>query len=71
MLEGVNELVVAADMAGVGHNTEYPSDKETVALQIPFANGQVPNHKVLKAGACHPATQVDPHGWTTPLENEL
>jgi hypothetical protein len=64
IVEGVNGLVVAADTAGIGHHTAYPSDKETVALQIPFANGVVPPHKVLKQGACHSASQVISHSLT-------
>jgi hypothetical protein len=58
IMEGVNGLIVAADTTGIGHYTEYPSDKETVALQIPFADGKVPAHDVLKEGACHSTSQV-------------
>jgi hypothetical protein len=58
IVEGVNGFIVAVDTVGVGHHTEYPSDKETVALQIPFADGIVPDYKVLKQGACHSASQV-------------
>jgi hypothetical protein len=52
-MEGVNGLIVAADVKGIGHFTTYPSDKETVALQIPFKDGIAPRHEVLKRGACH------------------
>ena len=52
-MEGVNGLMVAADVRGEGHYTAYPSDKETVALQIPFAGGQLPDHSVLYGGVCH------------------
>ncbi|KAJ9148456.1 hypothetical protein NKR23_g4937 [Pleurostoma richardsiae] len=45
IMEGVNGLVVATDVTGVGHYTEYPSDKETVALQLPFLNRIVPGHE--------------------------
>ncbi len=31
-MEGVNGLMIAADVFGQGHFTEYPSDKATVAL---------------------------------------
>ena len=62
IVEGVNGLIVAADTMGVGHHTAYPSDKETVALQIPFAAGVVPRHEVLKQGACHSSSQVLAHG---------
>jgi hypothetical protein len=71
-MEGVNGLIVAADTTGIGHHTAYPSDKETVALQIPFADGRVPAHKVIKQGACHSASQVISHGSSTPpLGGEL
>jgi hypothetical protein len=72
IVEGVNGLVVAADVVGHGHHTAYPSDKETVALQIPFAAGKVPDHKVLKQGACHSASQVISRELTEmPTSNEL
>jgi hypothetical protein len=72
IVEGVNGLVVAADVVGVGHHTAYPSDKETVALQIPFAGGRIPDHKVLKQGACHTASQVTSHGLgATAISYEL
>lgn len=41
IMEGVNGLMIAADVVGRGHVTEYPSDKVTVALQIPFKDGEV------------------------------
>ena len=72
IVEGVNGLAVAADTTGLGHHTAYPSDKETVALQIPFADGIVPHHRVLKGGACHSASQVISHDSSTTLvANEL
>lgn len=52
IMEGVNGLMIAADTVGVGHVTEYPSDKPTVALQIPFEDGRVPEHRVLYRGVC-------------------
>lgn len=52
-MEGVNGFLVANDVKGIGHYTTYPSDKETVALQVPFEGGIVPEHKVLRRGACH------------------
>jgi hypothetical protein len=55
ILEGVNQLIVAADTVGEGHFTDYPSDNVTVALQIPFANNIAPDHKVLRDGACESA----------------
>ncbi|MCJ1330782.1 hypothetical protein MMC10_007469 [Thelotrema lepadinum] len=48
-------LIIAADTANVstlGHNTTYPTDSETVALQIPTAGGIVPGHEVLHGGPC-------------------
>ncbi|KUJ13669.1 uncharacterized protein LY89DRAFT_590988 [Mollisia scopiformis] len=53
VMEGVNGLLVANDIKGIGHYTTYPSDKETVALQVPFEGGVVPQHKILGRGACH------------------
>jgi hypothetical protein len=67
IMEGVNGLIVAADTTGIGHHTAYPSDKETVALQIPFADGKVPAHKILKQGACHSASQVISYDSSTSL----
>ncbi len=48
-------LIIAADTAAVstlGHITEYPSNQETIALQIPTLDGVVPAHRVLHGGAC-------------------
>ena len=58
IFEGRNNLIVAADTTGIGHYTAYPSDVETVALQIPFADGMIPTYRILRKGACHSATQV-------------
>ena len=52
IVEGVNPLIVAADVRGEGHYTEYPSDKPSVALQIPFKDGMVPEHRVVSEGVC-------------------
>lgn len=35
-----------------GHYTEFPSDEQTVLLQMPFANSEVPEHTVLYDGPC-------------------
>ncbi len=51
-MEGVNGLMIAADVEGDGHYTDYPSDKETVALQIPFEDGELPEHQVVGKGVC-------------------
>lgn len=57
-MEGVNGFMVAADDIGYGHFTDYPSNKETVALQLPFKNGKIPDHVVLGTGACRSSSQV-------------
>jgi len=57
IMEGVNGLMVAADVTGDGHYTMYPSNKETIALQIPFLNGTMPKHEVLRDGVCHGNTK--------------
>lgn len=46
-------MAVAVDTGGSGHFTGYPADEETVLLQIPFAEGVVPEHKILHQGPCH------------------
>ncbi|KAI1360352.1 hypothetical protein F5Y08DRAFT_52493 [Xylaria arbuscula] len=48
-------LIFAADTKDVsvkGHRTQYPGLTETVALQIPTADGKVPQHQVLHPGPC-------------------
>lgn len=52
IMEGVNGLMIAADIIGQGHITEYPSDKSSVALQIPFRNGKMPDHSIVHQGVC-------------------
>ncbi|KAL9125698.1 MAG: hypothetical protein Q9217_005143 [Psora testacea] len=52
---GRNGLIFAADTADVskqGHITKYPGKKETIALQIPTVNGEIPAHTVLHTGPC-------------------
>ena len=52
---GKDGLIIAADTADVsaqGHITKYPSKKETIAVQIPTADGKVPPHTVLYQGPC-------------------
>ncbi|OIW33193.1 hypothetical protein CONLIGDRAFT_163829 [Coniochaeta ligniaria NRRL 30616] len=58
IMEGVNNVVVAADDVGHGHYTDYPSDKETAALQLPFKDGKAPGHVILHRGACKASSQV-------------
>ncbi|KAK4949670.1 hypothetical protein LTR10_011511 [Elasticomyces elasticus] len=51
---GVNSLIIAVDTdkRSLGHLTYYPGDVETVALQIPFQDGDVPKHTVIHGGPC-------------------
>lgn len=49
---GSDGLIIAVDTIGGGHNTSYPSNMETRALQIPFTKGIIPPHTVLSSGAC-------------------
>ena len=58
MLGGADGLIIAVDTVGTGHNTSYPSNAETRALQIPFADGIIPAHVVLHSGACTGNSQV-------------
>jgi hypothetical protein len=55
---GANGLIIAVDTTGTGHNTSYPSNDSTRALQIPFAGGVIPPHTVLSSGACTGDSQV-------------
>jgi hypothetical protein len=48
-------LIFASDVRGTserGHRTQYPGLTETVALGIPTADGQIPEHEVLHMGPC-------------------
>lgn len=48
-------ILIAADTASVsnyGHITTYPNAEDTIALQIPFADGKIPAHTVLHSGPC-------------------
>ncbi|CAF9943571.1 MAG: hypothetical protein ALECFALPRED_000705 [Alectoria fallacina] len=52
---GRNGLILAADTRNVstlGHKTVYPSKEETVGIQIPTRNNDIPAHTVLHAGPC-------------------
>jgi hypothetical protein len=51
-MEGVNGLMIAADVHGDGHYTDYPADKPTVALQLSFEGGRVMEHRLIKKGVC-------------------
>lgn len=52
IIEGVNPLIIAADFWGEGHFTAYPGDKETVALQVAFKDGKMPEYEVVGEGVC-------------------
>lgn len=48
-------LIFAADTKDVsvrGHRTQMPGITETITLQIPTADGKVPEHQVLHRGPC-------------------
>jgi len=48
-------LVIDTDVAANsrdGHTTAYPSDKETILMQIPIKDGIIPPHKVIHDGPC-------------------
>lgn len=57
---GRDGLILAADTQNVstaGHITKYPSKKQTVAIQIPIENNEIPAHTVLHSGACNKKEQ--------------
>ena len=47
-----NQIVLALDTLGMGHLTFYPGDTGTVALQIPLADEEAPDHVILHKGPC-------------------
>lgn len=51
-----SSFLIAADLASMstiaGHNTEFPSNDQTVLVQVPFLNNEEPAHSVLHDGAC-------------------
>lgn len=52
---GRNGLILAVDtknVSALGHRTTYPSTKETIGIQIPTRNNEIPAHSVLHAGPC-------------------
>ena len=55
---GPDGTIIAVDVTGTGHNTSYPSNMETRALQIAFTDGIIPPHEVLGSGACNVTDQV-------------
>lgn len=61
--DGINGLIIAVDTVGDGHYTEYPSDKPSVALQIPFQDGVAPDHRVVNHGPCDSAASIADNGF--------
>lgn len=60
-------MMFAADTAavsGTGHNTSYPGLTETIALQIPTLDSEVPSHSVLHRGPCTAADIMGVLGLT-------
>ena len=55
---GSDGLIFAVDTVGTGHNTSYPSNMQTRALQIPFTGGIIPNHTVVNQGPCQISSQL-------------
>jgi hypothetical protein len=52
---GRNGLIIATDTSSRslhGHFTEFPSDTATVLVQIPMADGVIPEHDILHVGPC-------------------
>lgn len=48
-------VIFAADTAASsqeGHRTQYPGVTETIALQIPTQDGEVPAHSLIHTGPC-------------------
>jgi len=52
LVGGKAGLLFAVDTTGQGHVTQYPSDEVTVGIVAPFEGGVVPQHTVIKEGAC-------------------
>lgn len=51
-----SSVIIAADLNKTsyvaGHFTEFPSGEETILVQLPFLNDEVPEHTVLYDGSC-------------------
>ena len=41
-----------ANASTYGHIARFPSRKETIVIEIPTANSEIPPHSVLYEGAC-------------------
>ncbi|THX44218.1 hypothetical protein D6D10_00545 [Aureobasidium pullulans] len=50
---GNQGILIATDMTGGGHITEYPSEQYTSVITVPFPDGLVPAHEKVSSGACH------------------
>lgn len=44
--------VDTADVSEFGHRSVYPGDADTIAIEIPFEDGKIPDHTVLHCGPC-------------------
>lgn len=63
---GINGLIIAVDIVGNGHYTEYSLTQPSVALQLPFRDGVPPSHCVVKHGPCDltdPIVDLGFSGW--------
>jgi hypothetical protein len=52
---GRHGLIIAADIPSrsrYGHFAEFPGDAATVLVQVPTANGEIPDHDLLHMGPC-------------------
>ena len=58
LVGGADGVIIAIDTTGSGHNTSYPSNQETRALQIPFTHGIIPPHVVVHSGPCKIDSQI-------------
>ena len=61
IIGGKHGLVIATDTAErsqEGHTTIYPSNKETILIQIPIKDNIIPPHNVLHMGPCTSAESV-------------
>jgi hypothetical protein len=51
-----SSFLIAADLPSTstvaGHYTEFPSNDQTILVQVPFLNNEFPPHSVLHDGAC-------------------
>jgi hypothetical protein len=69
--QGMNDILIANDIKGIGHFTAYPGDEETRALQVPFKGGVVPMHKVIEKGTCNEDLRRSASGENGDMSLEL